>query len=108
MQHQLELGYLGLEVPDPRSLDSFFGAVVGLLPGEPADGDTVAWRNDDAAHRIIVQPGAANDATFIGFDTVSEAAFDAVTQRLRDAGCELTEGTDDERKARRVDRLMRT
>ena len=34
MQHQLELGYLVLEVPDPDSLRNTFADVVGLVPGD--------------------------------------------------------------------------
>ena len=34
MHHPLQLAYLGLEVPDPSSLTSFFGDVIGLVPGD--------------------------------------------------------------------------
>ena len=34
MEHQIELGYLVLEVPDPDALASVFADVVGLVPGE--------------------------------------------------------------------------
>ena len=54
MRHQLELAYLGIEVPDPASLTPFFGDVIGLVPGEPAAGRRVTWRNDDKAQRLIV------------------------------------------------------
>ena len=58
MHHDLELGYLGIEVPDPTTLTSFFGEVIGLVPGQPVDTEgTLTWRNDDRAQRIIVQPG---------------------------------------------------
>jgi hypothetical protein len=36
MKHQIELAYVGIEVPDPASLTSFLADVVGLVPGEPA------------------------------------------------------------------------
>lgn len=108
MRHDLELGYLGIEVPDPRSLTSFFGEVIGLVPGEPGAGDTVTWRNDDRAHRIIVQPGPRNDAAFIGFEAADAAAFDRAVDRLRATGADVVHGSDDERKARRVDALVRT
>ncbi len=58
--NDLELAYLGIEVPDPASLSPFFGDVIGLVPGEPAQpAGTITWRNDDRAHRVFVQPGPA-------------------------------------------------
>ena len=53
MWHQLQLAYVGIEVPDPASLTPFFGDVVGLVPGEPAAlGGSLTWRNDDKAQRV--------------------------------------------------------
>jgi 3-methylcatechol 2,3-dioxygenase len=107
MRHDLELAYLGLEVPDPSSLDSFFGNVIGLAPGETCGDDARAWRNDDRAHRIIVQPGPANDAAFVGFEATDPSAFDAIAGRLRDAGSTVIDGTDADLRSRRVQRLAR-
>jgi 2,3-dihydroxybiphenyl 1,2-dioxygenase len=107
MQQEIELAYLGIEVPDPSSLTPFFGDVLGLVPGEPADGDATTWRNDDKAHRIVVQPGSANDAVFVGFEAVADDAFDRVVARLGAAGFETAVGTDDDRRLRRVERLAR-
>ena len=108
MHHELELAYLGIEVPDPRSLTSFFGDVIGLVPGEPAEDATVTWRNDHAAHRIILQAGPRHDAAFVGFEAVNAAAFDAAVGRLRSSGATVKEGSDADLKARRVERLVRT
>ena len=105
MQREIELAYLGIEVPDPSSLTPFFGDVLGLNPGEPVDGDATSWRNDDKAHRIMVQPGPANDAVFVGFEAVDDEAFDHVVDRLGEAGFETAAGTDDECRLRRVGRL---
>ena len=49
MQHQLELGYLVLEVPEPDILSPVFADVVGLVPGEPAASGARTWRNDARA-----------------------------------------------------------
>jgi 2,3-dihydroxybiphenyl 1,2-dioxygenase len=108
MRTDLELGYLGIEVPDPSSLSTFFGDVIGLVPGEPAGGETVTWRDDDKAHRIIIEAGSANDAVFIGFEAADARAFDRTVDRLRAHGADLIEGADDDREARRVQRLART
>ena len=108
MRHDLELGYLGIEVPDPATLTPFFGDVIGLIPGEPAGDDTITWRDDDRAHRVIVQQGPANDVAFVGFEAVDSTAFDATVARLTVAGFDVTHGTDDDRRARRVARLAST
>jgi 2,3-dihydroxybiphenyl 1,2-dioxygenase len=108
MQHQLQLAYLGIQVPDPSALRAFFGEVVGLAPGEPGPAGTVTWRNDDKAHRVIVEPGPANDGAFVGFDAGDDAALDALVARLDAAGFHAVEGSADERGARRVTRLVRT
>ncbi len=36
MRHDVELAYLGLEVPEPEGLTGFFSEVIGLVPGEDA------------------------------------------------------------------------
>jgi 2,3-dihydroxybiphenyl 1,2-dioxygenase len=104
----LTLAYLGLEVPDPASLTPFFGDVVGLVPGDPIADGSLTWRNDDRAHRLIVTAGPADDATVIGFEAADDATFDRTVTRLRDAGFEVTAGSDDDAAARRVRRLART
>ena len=108
MDHQLEIAYLGIEVPDPAVLTPFFGEVIGLVPGEPTVDGAVTWRDDDRAQRVIVQAGPANDAVFAGFETIDAAAFDATVARLGAAGFAVVDGDDHERRARRVRRLART
>ncbi|MBV8387619.1 MAG: VOC family protein [Acidimicrobiia bacterium] len=108
MNHNMELAYLGIEVPDPSSLTPFFGTAIGLLPGEPGGAGVATWRNDDKAHRLIVRSGPANDAVFLGLEAVDDDAFDAVCERLERAGCTVNDGTPDDLDSRRVRRLMRT
>jgi 2,3-dihydroxybiphenyl 1,2-dioxygenase len=107
MRREIELAYVGIEVPEPSSLSPFFGDVIGLVPGEPAGPATSTWRNDAKAHRVLVQPGPANDAVVLGFEAVDDAAFDAVRARLAGTGVRLTEGSTDDLTARRVRRLVR-
>ena len=97
MNRQLEIAYLGIEVPDPATLAPFFGDVIGLVPGEPTADGAVTWRDDDRAQRVIVQAGPANDAVFVGFEATDAAAFDAIVARLRAAGATVTDGDDDDR-----------
>ena len=108
MHHDLELGYLGLEVPDPASLTGFFEEVIGLLPGEPGGPSGLSWRNDDRAYRITAQPGPANDATFVGFEATGDDAFERVVDRIQSGGFDVEEGSDDDLRSRQVKRLVRT
>ena len=105
MEHQLELGYLVLEVPEPRALALVFADVVGLVPGERTEAGVDSWRNDNAAHRLLVRTGRANDAIAVGVEAVDAIAFDAVITRLQGIGAELAYGDGSER---RVQRLVRT
>jgi biphenyl-2,3-diol 1,2-dioxygenase len=107
MNHRMELAYLVLEVPEPDSLDRVFAEVVGLVPGEPTAPGVRTWRNDRRAHRLIIQPGPANDAVAVGFEAVDLEAFETTIARLRSAGLAVTE-EDDEAQRRRVSRLART
>ena len=43
MDHQIELGYLVLELPHPEQISPVLADVVGLVPGESVDG-TRTWR----------------------------------------------------------------
>jgi 2,3-dihydroxybiphenyl 1,2-dioxygenase len=106
MDHQLELGYLVVEVPEPATLSPVFADVVGLVPGEPVD-DALTWRDDDRAQRVVIQAGPANDAVAVGFEATDDAAFDATIARLAQIGVELTDGDASELARRRVERLVR-
>jgi 2,3-dihydroxybiphenyl 1,2-dioxygenase len=106
MNHQIEIGYLVLEVPEPDTLTPVLRDVVGLVPGD-AVADALTWRDDGKAQRVVVQSGAANDAVAVGFEAVDWAAFDATVDRLRAIGVDVAEGSEDEARTRRVDRLVR-
>ena len=109
MRHDLELAYVGIEMPDPATLTPFFTDVIGLVAGD-SDGQpgTVTWRNDDKARRLLIQPGPANDACVVGLEAVDAAAFDRTAAHLADHGYVLTEGSKTDAEARRVDRLAHT
>jgi 2,3-dihydroxybiphenyl 1,2-dioxygenase len=107
MNHQLELGYLVIEVPEPDSLNAVFADVIGLIPGEPTTSGASTWRNDRRAQRIIVEPGSANDAVAVGFEVIDAHAFDRTIGRLQAAGARVAEDPEAAHD-RRVARLART
>ena len=97
----LELGYLGVEVPDPSALGGFLAGVVGLIPGD----EPGAWRNDGKARRLIVAEGPAADATFVGLEAASPHAWEATVARLAAAGYGVARATPEQARAQRVDLL---
>jgi 2,3-dihydroxybiphenyl 1,2-dioxygenase len=101
MLGDLQLGYLGVEVPDVAGLSGFFADVVGLAPGD----DPGTWRNDSKAHRVIVAEGPSADATFVGFEAAGPDAWAATVARLEDAGYSVAHATAEEADARRVVQL---
>ena len=112
MNHELELAYLVLEIPEPSSLDHFLEHLIGLAPGvdhpQKPDDAMRFWRNDGRVHRVIVQPGPANDAVAIGFEASDSTVFSAVCDRLRTAGFPTEERGEKATTDRRVDRLAVT
>jgi biphenyl-2,3-diol 1,2-dioxygenase len=93
--NEIEAAYVGIEVPDPSTLDGFFGDVIGLVPGEAPH----TWRTDRKAHRVLVHEGPANDATYVGFEAADDDVFERVAARI---GAEEADG-----RERQVERLAR-
>ena len=104
MEHQIELGYLVLEVPDPDTLAPVFADVVGLVPGEPTASGVDTWRNDQRANRLFVQSGPANDAIAIGIEAVDAARVRRRDRPLQGIGADVADGDGSER---RVQQLVR-
>jgi 2,3-dihydroxybiphenyl 1,2-dioxygenase len=107
MNHQIELGYIVLEVPEPESISSVFADVVGLVRGEPTASGAPTWRNDERANRLIVQPGPANDVVALGFEAIDADAFESTVSRLAAMGLDVVEDPD-QAIGRRAGRLART
>lgn len=105
MSHDLELGYLRLEVADPGATAAFLTDVIGLAPTEPTAAGDRAWTDDGAAHRVLVGEGPADDLDVLGFEAVDDAAFDRTVARLAAAGHPTTDGEADHCRDRRVRRL---
>ena len=106
MKVDLESAYIVLESKDPAAVNQYLGQVVGLMPGEPTAQGASTWRVDAKAQRVVVKPGTANDATCIGFEATSRAAFDATVARLRTLGLNPVPATDEQKKKRRVAEMV--
>ena len=98
------LAYIGFTSPDWQAWKAFGPNILGL---ELADDDdqVVRLRNDDAAWRIAVHAGPANDVAYIGWSVKDPAAMAATVGRLRDYGITVTEGSPELAVDRRVTAL---
>ena len=101
MLGDLQLAYLGVEVPDVAALGDFLADVVGLVPGDAPN----TWRNDHKAGRIVVTEGPAADATVVGFEAAGREQWTATVGRLAAAGYPVADASLHEVRARSVHRL---
>jgi 2,3-dihydroxybiphenyl 1,2-dioxygenase len=106
MSNDVRLGYLAIEARDLDAWEAFAVGVLGLQAARRADG-TLVLRCDDWAQRFVVSQGAADDVTTIGWEVDDAASLDAMMARLKAANVEVTPGTDDEARNRRVARLVK-
>ncbi len=102
-----QLGYVGLGVSNVEEWEHFATDVLGLESnGIDADGN-LSLRMDEYSHRFIIQPTGKDDLQFVGWQVTDEPALREMAGQLRDAGIEVTDGTDDENKSRRVEGMIK-
>lgn len=103
----LSLGYLGLEVSSLDAWEKLATEVLGLgLVGRSGSGG-FALRMDGRARRFFVEPGPSDDVKYIGWEVADEASMRAIAERVRAQGHAVTEGTEEDARARHVKALVR-
>ncbi len=98
------LGYLGFGVSDFDAWRAFATNVLGLMPGEGADGRR--FRTDSQSWRIALEPGN-DDLVYVGFEVAGSSELDAVRRRLRDAKVAVEDGDAALVRERGVTQLIR-
>ena len=103
----LRLGYLQFEVRKPERWTEFCMSMLGLpAPVANTDGSQ-GFRMDEAAQRLIVQEGTADDLAAIGLEAGDEDALDRLLARITSFGVRVEEGGAVLCASRRVKRLHR-
>jgi 2,3-dihydroxybiphenyl 1,2-dioxygenase len=100
------LGYLVVESARLTDWNRFAADAIGLHVDELTR-DTLRLRLDDRECRFLVQRGAAEDITAIGWEIDDHETFEVVARRVTAAGLPVTEGTPQEAALRGVERLWR-
>ncbi len=102
-----QLGYVGISVSNIEEWEHFGTDVLGLQSNGVGDDGSLTLRMDEYTHRFIVSPGGKDDVEFVGFQVTDEPALREMAEQLRQAGVEVTIGTDDEARARKVEGLIK-
>jgi biphenyl-2,3-diol 1,2-dioxygenase len=106
MSPALKLGYLVFNVRRPDRWTGFCRSMLGLPEPVVNRDDGLGYQIDDAAQRLVVEAGQADDLAAIGLECTDEA-FDSLIARLRAAGARVETGPPELHERRRVARLHR-
>ncbi len=88
------LAYIGFTSPRADDWKRFGPDVLGLEVVEPGPDGAVRLRNDDAAWRLAIHPGATDDLAYLGWAVDGESALTAAIESLSIAGVEVVRGDD--------------
>lgn len=100
------LGYLQWRTPQADAWRSFGTDILGMMPVDGPDPDSVYFRTDDRSFRLVVTPSDAPQVT-LGFEVADDIELDEVSRQLEDAGVKLTQASEDEARQRLVTGLAR-
>jgi biphenyl-2,3-diol 1,2-dioxygenase len=102
-----QLGYVGISASNVEEWEHFATEILGLQSNGIDSEGKLTLRMDEYSHRFIVSPSGKDDLEFVGFQVTDEPALFQITEQLRQAGVEVTLGTRDEAKARRVEGFIK-
>ena len=98
------LAYIGFSSPRAEEWLDFGPEILGLeVAGRGPDG-AVRLRLDEAAHRIAVHPGPADELAYLGWAVADESAVDSARSSLAEQGIEVQRGDSAARGAARSGR----
>ncbi len=102
-----QLGYIGISVSNIEEWEHFATEVLGLQSNGVGDDGNLTLRMDEYSQRFVLSPGGKDDIDYVGFQVTDEPALQEMAEQLRQAGVEVTMGTSDEAKARKVEGLIK-
>ena len=102
----MKLAYLVFDVRRPERWARFAERTLGLPPPTATSDRSQAFRIDDAAQRLIVRAGRADDPAALGLELTDEAALEELAARLAASGVVTSWGDAAMVAGRRVRRLL--
>ena len=107
MANVTQLGYVGIGASNVEEWEHFATDVLGLQSNGIDDEGNLSLRMDEYSHRFIIKPNGKDDVEFVGWQVTDEPALREMAEQLREAGIEVTDGTDDDNKSRRVEGMIK-
>jgi len=104
----IELGYMGISVKDPDAWKSFATNMLGLQVLDEGEKDRFYLRMDYWHHRIVVHHNGQDDLEYLGWRVSGKPEFEALGQKLIDAGYDVRVCDKAEAQERMVLGLMKT
>ncbi|MBW8483157.1 VOC family protein [Actinomadura parmotrematis] len=86
------LDYIGFRSPNAAEWETFGPEVLGVQLAAPGPGGAVRMRVDDAAHRLTIHPGDADDLAYLGWGVRGPAALADAAARLEAEGLDVRRG----------------
>lgn len=102
MSGAMSLGYLVFEVSRPDAWRDFAVGILGCQIADDAAGEACALRVDEAAYRLLLRQGKADDLAVLGWVMRDSAALENLRECLKKAGIAVEAFTADDLAARRV------
>ena len=106
MRMPLQLAYLVFNVRRPHLWARLAERTLGLPAAVTNSDGSQGYRLDDAAQRLIVQAGRADDLAALGLEVEDESALETLAARLATCGVATSWGDGALLQARRVRRLL--
>ena len=102
-----QLGYVGIGAKDIEQWEHYATESLGLQSnGRESDG-SLLLRMDEYEYRIAVHPDNRDDISYVGWQVTNEQGLVDMEVQLRNAGVEVSFGTPEEARARRVGGLIK-
>ena len=102
MSSVTELGYLGMSVTDLDAWRAYAAEVAGMEVVDEGEGDRIYLRMDLWHHRIALIKGDTDDLAYMGWRLGDPTEFEAMVEKLTNAGVAVTVASDAEARERRV------
>lgn len=86
----ISLGYVGLNVSDIEAWKAYARDFLGVMEAETSASGVNRLRIDDNAWRIALEPGQEDDLAYLGLEVAGPDEFEAVCNRLAQAGIDYS------------------